>query len=128
MFSFKGREGKNNRSTIKTSPYLQKIRLDGQILRPIKNPYKTMIMTNVIGDKSDQNLISPYNINTISTRQVMRIKKLIKLGVYNIHLSTLGMTSPAPSQSLFVLSRNASPQWEEALRDDTNDGCDWCPS
>ena len=30
---------------------------------------------------SDQERISPYNINTISTRQVMRIKKNINLGV-----------------------------------------------
>ena len=30
---------------------------------------------------SDQDRISPYNINTISTRQVMRIKKTINLGI-----------------------------------------------
>ena len=30
---------------------------------------------------SDQDRISPYNINTISTRQVMRIKKNINLGI-----------------------------------------------
>ena len=31
----------------------------------------------------DQERISPHNINTISTRQVMRIKKNINLGVIN---------------------------------------------
>ena len=30
---------------------------------------------------SDQDRISPYNINTISTRQVMRVKKTISLGI-----------------------------------------------
>ena len=34
---------------------------------------------------SDQERISPYNINTISTRQVMRIKKNINLGVLLIN-------------------------------------------
>ena len=30
---------------------------------------------------SDQDRISPYNIKTISTRQVMRVKKTISLGI-----------------------------------------------
>ena len=30
---------------------------------------------------SDQDRISPYHINTISTRQVMRIKKNINIGI-----------------------------------------------
>ena len=30
---------------------------------------------------SDQDRISPYNINTVSTRQVMRIKKNINWGI-----------------------------------------------
>ena len=30
---------------------------------------------------SDQDRISPYNINTISTKEVMRIKKNINLGI-----------------------------------------------
>ena len=30
---------------------------------------------------SDQDKISPYDINTISTSQVMRIKKTIDLGI-----------------------------------------------
>ena len=30
---------------------------------------------------SDQDRISPYNINTISTRQMMRVKKTISLGI-----------------------------------------------
>ena len=33
---------------------------------------------------SDQDRISPYNINTISSRQVMRIKKNINLGDYKL--------------------------------------------
>ena len=32
---------------------------------------------------SDQEGISPYNIGTISIRQVMRIKKTINLGIIN---------------------------------------------
>ena len=31
--------------------------------------------------RSDQDRISPYNTNTISTRQVMRVKKTINLGI-----------------------------------------------
>ena len=34
--------------------------------------------------RSDQDRISPYNINTISSRQVMRIKKNINLGDYKL--------------------------------------------
>ena len=30
---------------------------------------------------SDKDRISPYNVNTISTREVMRIKKNISLGI-----------------------------------------------
>ena len=30
---------------------------------------------------SDQDRISPYNINTISTREVMKLKKNINLGI-----------------------------------------------
>ena len=30
---------------------------------------------------SDQDRISPYNINTISNRQMMRIKKIINYGI-----------------------------------------------
>ena len=33
---------------------------------------------------SDQDRISPYNINTISNRQVMRIKKKYQLGDYKL--------------------------------------------
>ena len=33
---------------------------------------------------SDQNRISPYNINTISSRQVMRIKKNYQSGDYKL--------------------------------------------
>ena len=37
---------------------------------------------------SDQDRISPYNINTISSRQAMRIKKNINLGIkYQILLT-----------------------------------------
>ena len=36
---------------------------------------------NPLTPMSDQDRISPYNINTISTRQVMRIKKNIILGI-----------------------------------------------
>ena len=32
---------------------------------------------------SDQDRISPHNINTVSTEQVMRIKKNINLGILN---------------------------------------------
>ena len=32
-------------------------------------------------NNSDQHLISPYNTNTLSSRQVMRIKKIINLGI-----------------------------------------------
>ena len=34
-------------------------------------------MLNILAPKSDQDSISPYNDNTVSNRQVMRIKKHI---------------------------------------------------
>ena len=36
---------------------------------------------NPLTPMSDQDRISPYNISTISSRQVMRIKKNINLGI-----------------------------------------------
>ena len=36
---------------------------------------------NPLAPMSDQDRISPYNINTISSRQVMRIKKNIDQGI-----------------------------------------------
>ena len=33
---------------------------------------------------SDQDRISPYNINTVSSRQVMRIKNKLTRGLYNL--------------------------------------------
>ena len=42
--------------------------------------YNTLGLSLLI-PMSDQDRISPYNINTISTRQVMRIKKNINLGI-----------------------------------------------
>ena len=39
------------------------------------------LFDNPLTPMSDQNRISPYDINTISTRQVMRIKKNINLGI-----------------------------------------------
>ena len=38
-------------------------------------------MVNPLTSMSDQDRISPYNINTISTRQAMRIKKTTNLGI-----------------------------------------------
>ena len=37
-------------------------------------------MFNPLIPVSDQDRISPYNINTISNRQMMRIKKMINYG------------------------------------------------
>ena len=42
--------------------------------------------------KSDQYINSPFNFNTLSSRQVMRIKKIINLGIlssYNTKFSGL---------------------------------------
>ena len=38
---------------------------------------------NPLTPMGDQDRISPYNTNTISTRYVMRIKKNINLGIIN---------------------------------------------
>ena len=38
-------------------------------------------MFNPLIPVSDQDRISPYNINTISNRQMMRIKKIINDGI-----------------------------------------------
>ena len=38
-------------------------------------------MFNPLIPVSDQDRISPYNINTISNRQMMRIKKIINYGI-----------------------------------------------
>ena len=51
-----------------------------------KNKYKgdknkEEILVNPLTPMSDQDRISPNNINIISTRQVMRIKKNINLGI-----------------------------------------------
>ena len=40
-------------------------------------------MFNPLTPMSDKERISPYNIKTISTRRVMRIKKNINLGIIN---------------------------------------------
>ena len=40
-----------------------------------------MVSFNPLTPTSDQDRISPYNINTISSRQVMRIKTNINLGI-----------------------------------------------
>ena len=39
------------------------------------------LTVNPLTPMSDQDRISPYNINTMSTRQVMRIQKNINLGM-----------------------------------------------
>ena len=39
-------------------------------------------MFNPLIPVSDQDRISPYNIKTISNRQMMRIKKIINYGMY----------------------------------------------
>ena len=48
-----------------------------------ENPLKSLenFSLNPLTPMSDQDRISPYNCNTISTRQVMRIKKNINLGI-----------------------------------------------
>ena len=42
-----------------------------------------MDLVNPLTPMSDQDRISPYNINTILSRQVMRIKKNINYGIAN---------------------------------------------
>ena len=42
---------------------------------------KQLLQFDPLTPMSDQDRISPYSINTISTRQVMRIKKNINLGI-----------------------------------------------
>ena len=44
----------------------------------------TLYSINSFTPTSDQDRISPYNINTISSRQVMRIKKNISYGDYEL--------------------------------------------
>ena len=54
-----------------------------EFLRPSLASYNLVIgkLFNPLTPISDQDRISPYNINTISTRKVMRIKKNINLGI-----------------------------------------------
>ena len=54
-----------------------------EILRPSLASYYLVIgkLFNPLTPISDQDRISPYNINTISTRKVMKIKKNINLGI-----------------------------------------------
>ena len=40
-----------------------------------------LLLLNPLTSLSDQDRISPYNINTILNRKVMRIKKNINLGI-----------------------------------------------
>ena len=42
---------------------------------------KKKMLFNLLSPMSDQDRISPYNIITISRRQVMRIKKIIDKGI-----------------------------------------------
>ena len=42
---------------------------------------KKKMLFNLLSPMSDQDRISPYNIITISSRQVMRIKKNIDKGI-----------------------------------------------
>ena len=44
-------------------------------------PLRALTSFNTLTPMSDQDRISPYNINTMSTRYVMRIKKNIILGM-----------------------------------------------
>ena len=43
--------------------------------------YLLNAILNPLTPRSDQDRISPYDIITVLTRQVMRIKKYIKLGI-----------------------------------------------
>ena len=65
-----------------------------------------MHLFNPLTPMSDQDRISPYNINTISSRKVMRIKKNISKGIIS-WLNT--KFSKLPSQELY------GPQLEELL-------------
>ena len=54
-----------------------------EFLRPSLASYYLVIgkLFNPLTPISDQDRLSPYNMNTISTRKVMRIKKNINLGI-----------------------------------------------
>ena len=45
--------------------------------------YRLLLGFSPLTPMSDQDRISPYNINTVSSRQVMRIEKNINLGMIN---------------------------------------------
>ena len=63
---------------------LHSMDLDMGKLSPIKRTKKRnheLKCLNPLIPMSDQDRISPYNINTISSRQVMRIKKNINKGI-----------------------------------------------
>ena len=46
-----------------------------------RNSVWSLMGINLFTPTSDQDRISPYNINTISSRQVMRIEKNINHGI-----------------------------------------------
>ena len=60
---------------------LHSMDLDMGKLSPIKRTNHELKCLNPLIPMSDQDRISPYNINTISSRQVMRIKKNINKGI-----------------------------------------------
>ena len=46
--------------------------------------WHNQVLRNPLTPMSDQDRISPYNIHTISSKQVMRIKKIYELGDYKL--------------------------------------------
>ena len=54
---------------------METVKLEGE------KEIKKLVLINPLTPMSDQDRISPYNINTISSRQVMRIKKSISEGI-----------------------------------------------
>ena len=60
-----------SRSQCKTCPFIHNV-------EKMSGPKRSI---NPVTPMSDQDRISPYDINTISTSQVMRIKKTIDLGI-----------------------------------------------
>ena len=75
---------KHTQSSLMLShvPFLQHTKLTVRLKRTRTNN-KHYIFLNPLTPINDQDRISPYNINSISRRKVMRIKKNINLGIFS---------------------------------------------
>ena len=77
------------------------------------NGTKKNLLFNLLSPMSNQDRISPYNIITISSRQLMRIKKNIDYIIRGLIISwSKTKFSKLTSQELLMADRKENYQWD----------------